>query len=99
MRQLLLAVPVLFAFGCLVGGEEFEPPVRVKADGAPVRAVSPGFAAPCLADLSGEGKLDLLFGQFHKGKIQVFKGLGGGKFAKGTWLQAGGQDVELPEVW
>ena len=26
-------------------------------------------------------------------------GPGGGKFATGTWLQAGGKDAEVPGVW
>ena len=81
------------------GGIEFAPPVRLTADGVPIRIESPGYAAPCLADLDGKGKLDLLVGQFRGGKIQVFKGLGGGKFAAGTWLQAEGKVAEVPGVW
>jgi hypothetical protein len=37
--------------------------------------------------------------QFHPPVRQVFKGLGGGKFAKGTWLQADGKAAEVPGVW
>jgi hypothetical protein len=81
------------------GPIEFAPPVRLKAGGAPIRVESPGYAAPCLADLDGKGKLDLLVGQFRGGKIQVFQGLGGGKFAAGTWLQAEGKVAEVPGVW
>jgi hypothetical protein len=73
--------------------------VRLKAGGVPIRVESPGYAAPCLADLDGKGKLDLLVGQFRQGKIQVFKGLGKGMFAKGTWLQADGNVAEVPGVW
>jgi FG-GAP-like repeat len=73
--------------------------VRLKAGGAAVRVEAPGYAAPCLADVDGDGKLDLLVGQFRQGKIQVFKGLGAGKFATGTWLQAEGKAAEVPGVW
>jgi hypothetical protein len=99
MKQRLLATLGLFCCSALCGAAEFAPPVRLKADGVPIRVESPGYAAPCLVDLDGHGKLDLLVGQFNKGKIQRFKGLGGGKFAKGSWLQAEGQVAEVPGVW
>src|SRR5262249_25082704 len=76
---------------CAVGvgsAQEFERPVRLIADGAPIRVESPGYAAPCYFDIDGDGKKDLLVGQFNQGKIKVHKNLGGGKFAAGTWLQA-----------
>jgi len=73
--------------------------VRLKAGGAPIRVEAPGYAAPCMADVDGDGKMDLLVGQYNLGKIQVFKGLGGGKFAAGTWLQAEGKAAEVPGIW
>jgi hypothetical protein len=101
MKQHLLATLGLFCCSALCGAGEprFHPPVRLKAGGVPIRVEAPGYAAPCLADLDGKGKMDLLVGQFNKGKIQVFKGLGAGKFAKGTWLQAEGTVAEVPGVW
>jgi hypothetical protein len=71
----------------------------MKADGVAVRVESPGYAAPCWADVDGDGKNDLLVGQFHQGKIRVFKNLGEGKFASGVWLKAEGQVAEVPGVW
>ena len=99
MKQQLLATLGLFCCSALCGAAEFAPPVRVKAGGVAIRVEAPGYAAPCLADLDGKGKMDLLVGQFNGGKIQVFKGLGGGKFATGTWLQAEGKVAEVPGVW
>jgi hypothetical protein len=64
-----------------------------------VRVESPGWAAPCWADIDGDGKKDLLVGQFSQGKINVYKNLGGGKLAPGAWLQADGIDAEIPGVW
>jgi hypothetical protein len=84
------------AFGAT---EEFQPPVRLEANGKPVRVESPGWAAPCLADLDGDGKKDLLVGQFNQGKIRVYKNLGEGKFAAGDWLKAEGKVAEVPGVW
>src|SRR5262249_17518245 len=99
MKQRLLAALGLLGCGAVCAAADFAPPVRLKADGVAVRVEAPGYAAPCLAAVDGDGKLDLLVGQFNKGKIQVFKGLGGGNFAKGTWLQAGGTAAEVPGVW
>src|SRR5262245_10894663 len=100
MKYRLMAPVGLFACAALCGAAEprFHPPVRLKAGGVPIRVEMPGYASPCLADLDGDGKMDLLVGQFKQGKIHIFKGLGGGKFAKGTWLQADGKAAEIPGV-
>ena len=65
----------------------------------PVRVESPGYAAPCWADFDGDGKKDLLVGQFNQGKICVYKNLGDSKLAAGQWLQAEGAVAEVPGVW
>jgi hypothetical protein len=83
----------------LAGGFEFERPVRLEAAGAPVRVESPGYAAPCRADLDGDGKTELLVGQFRDGKIRVFRDEGDGKLAAGAWLRAGGKVAVVPGVW
>jgi hypothetical protein len=98
MRPLLLST-LLVGCGLPVGAAEFEPPVRLKADGVPVGVESPGYAAPCWADIDGDGKKDLLVGQFRQGKIRVYKNLGDGKLAAGKWLQAAGEVAEVPGVW
>ena len=72
---------------------------KPSAQAVAIRVESPGYAAPCWADINGDGKMDLLVGQFNKGKIQLFKCLGEGKFAKGAWLQAEGKAAEVPGVW
>jgi hypothetical protein len=101
MRSRLLATLGVFCGAAWCGAAEpqFHPPVRLTAGGVPIRVESPGYAAPCLADVDGDGKLDLLVGQFNQGKIKFYKGLGGGKFAAGTWLQADGKAAEVPGVW
>ena len=78
---------------------EFQPPIRLMAGNEAVRVESPGWACPCWADLDGDGKKDLLVGQFSQGKIRFYKNLGGGKLAAGAWLKADGIDAEIPGVW
>src|SRR5262249_15812929 len=60
MKQHLLAALGLLGCSPLCSAVEFAPPVRLKADGVVIRVESPGYASPCLADIDGDGKLDLL---------------------------------------
>ncbi len=94
-------LPTLLVGGglAIAGSAEFHPPVRLQADGVPVRVESPGYAAPCWADIDGDGQKDLLVGQFSGGKIRVHKNLGDGKLAAARWLKADGATAEVPGVW
>ncbi len=78
---------------------EFEKPVRVKAGDTFISTEEPGYASPFLADVDGDGKKDLLVGQYNGGKIKVYPGNGHGEFAEGRWLKADGEVAEVPGVW
>jgi hypothetical protein len=99
MNRLLLSALLLSASTAFCSAASFETPVRLKAGDAAIRVESPGYAAPCWADLDGDGKKELLVGQFNQGKIRVFQHLGAQKFAPGAWLQAEGKVAEIPGVW
>jgi hypothetical protein len=103
MKRVLFSTLVLLCASAWCGAAEFQPPQLLKGGGQAVRVESPGYAAPCWADIDGDGKKDLLVGQFNQGKIKVYKNLGDGlgdaKLAAGTWLQAGGKVAEVPGVW
>lgn len=96
MLTTLLVAPLLGAFP---QGPQFEPPVRLKAGDDYVRVEKPGFAYPCWQDVDGDGKKDLVVGQFHKGKMKVYKNQGDGRLATGEWLMAEGAIAEVPDVW
>jgi hypothetical protein len=98
MTTTLLSAIVVTALG-VGSSDEFEPPKRLMADGVPVRVEEPGWACPCWADMDGDGKKDLVVGQFSSGKIRVYKNLGDGKLAAGDWLKADGALAEIPGVW
>ena len=98
MSRLLAGLLVLV--GVRVGDtSEFAAPVRFMAGGEVVRVESPGYAAPCWADVDGDGRKDLLVGQFRDGKIRVYRNLGDNQLAAGQWLEAGGKVAEIPGVW
>ena len=99
MRKPFGAVLGLLAASAVCAAADFAEPVMLKAGGKPIRVESPGYACPCWADIDGDGKPDLLVGQFRGGKIHVFKNLGDGKFAEGYWLQVDGKPAEVPGVW
>lgn len=99
MKQCLLFTMAMFLVAPMCPAAEFDSPVRLEGDGVAVRVESPGYAAPCWADIDGDGKKDLLVGQFREGKIHVFKNLGEGKLAAGTLLKAEGEVAEVPGVW
>jgi hypothetical protein len=98
---MMLTMFLMVAGSALASGPpvEFQPPVRLTSDGVPVRVEEPGWACPCWADIDGDGKKDLLVGQFNQGKIRVYKNLGDGKLASGEWLKADGAVAEIPGVW
>lgn len=56
MQRLLFSAILVFTGGGFCVAADFEPPVRLKAGDAAIRVESPGYAAPCWADLNGDGK-------------------------------------------
>jgi hypothetical protein len=97
MKQLLLSALLVGNCTAICCGADFYPPIRLKVGDAAIRVESPGYAAPCWADI--HGRKHLLVGQFNGGKIRVFEHLGAEKFAPGNWLQAEGSVAEVPGVW
>ena len=81
---------------------EFTTPVMLEAGGEPIKVEPPGYACPSWADWDGDGKKDLLVGQFAKGKIHFFKNeseTGLPKLRKGEMLMTGDKPAEVPGVW
>lgn len=97
MKSVMLSIVVVCA-AAVGDAAEFDKPIRLKGGGEYVRVESPGWAAPCVADINHDGTPDLLVGQFKKGKIRFYKGLGDMKFAAAEWLEAEGAVAEVPGV-
>ncbi len=78
---------------------DFDNPVQLKGGDEFIRVESPGYAAPSLADMNGDGRKDLIVGQFSGGKMKIYTGLGDGKFSEGEWLEVDGKPAVVPGVW
>lgn len=74
-------------------------PERLKAGDGYVQVEAPGWACPAWHDVDQDGRPDLVVGQFRDGKMRVYRNLGKGELAAGTWLEAGGKVAEVPGVW
>jgi hypothetical protein len=62
---------------------DLAPPVRVTAaDGKPIDVERSGHAAPAVGDFDGDGKPDLLVGQFSGGKMRIYRNVGTAKQPK-----------------
>lgn len=71
---------------------ELDAPFLVHAEGRPID-VEIGHAAPFVVDFDGDGRRDLLVGQFGGGKLRVYKNTGTNAepvFGEPTWFLAGG---------
>lgn len=99
MKPTLLCIGMTATLVSAQAGLQFEAPVRLKAAGAYVSVESPGYASPALFDLDGDGKKDLVVGQFAEGRMKVYCGKGHGRFGKGKWLEVGGEIAKVPGVW
>ena len=68
-------------------------------DGAAALDVEVGHAAPLVVDWDGDGKKDLLVGQFGEGKLRIYLNKGTDKeprFEGFKYLQVDGKDATVP---
>jgi hypothetical protein len=71
---------------------DLAPPVKVATtDGKPIDVERSGHSAPFVGDFDGDGKPDLLVGQFSGGKLRVYRNTGTAKepkFGNFEWFRA-----------
>jgi hypothetical protein len=96
----LLPVALLVALAGLSRAEEavLAPPVRLDAADGPID-VEGGHAAPLVCDWDGDGRADLLVGQFTFGRLLIFRNegkAGAPRLAAPTVFLAAGAEGTVP---
>jgi hypothetical protein len=89
---------ISLVLGLFLAGQELEEPKLVMDGDQPIN-VEVGHAAPYVYDIDGDGKKDLIVGQFGGGKVRVYLNKGTKsepRFQGFTYLQAGGGDATVP---
>jgi hypothetical protein len=98
MTSKLSALFALFAVVACAQTPMFDAPVAIEANGSPINVGYGGNASPFVVDWNGDGKQDLLVGQFDGGKVRFYANIGEDSapvFGDFVYLQADGSDISL----
>lgn len=94
-----LAAIALAATAWAGGGSLRLGPPEKALDGKEPIDVEVGHATPNLVDWDGDGKRDLLLGQFGGGRLRYYRNVGADgapRFEGFAYVQAGGKDATVP---
>jgi len=89
---------LLLAGTARAAGDGLAPPVRLLSGGNPID-VEIGHAAPYLHDFDGDGRRDLLVGQFGSGKLRIYRNVGTDRqpaYDGFVYFKAGGTEATVP---
>lgn len=96
LRSMLVTWVLVTALAA--GDDPLLAPEKVHAGGKPID-VSTGHATPYVIDWNGDGKKDLLVGQFDGGKLRIYLNEGTNaapEFGEFAFLQSNGADASVP---
>jgi hypothetical protein len=92
---------ILFTLFVLISYAEtplFDDPVYIEANGTPINVGYGGNASPFIIDWDGDGKQDLLLGQFNQGRVRFYTNIGTSynpTFGDFIYLQADGTPISV----
>jgi hypothetical protein len=98
MNVKLSALLALLAIVAFAQTPVFDAPVALEANGGPINVGTGGNASPFVVDWNGDGKQDLLLGQYDGGKVRFYANIGEDSapvFGDFEYLQADGSDISL----
>jgi hypothetical protein len=98
MNMKLSVLLALLAAAVFAQTPVFDAPVALEANGTPINVGTGGNASPFMVDWNGDGKQDLLLGQYLSGKVRFYENIGEDTapvFGDFVYLQADGVDISL----
>lgn len=98
MNPIPAAVLLAAAAAAAGAADDLAPPVRLEAGGKPIDTEI-GHAAPLVVDWNGDGKRDLLVGQFGGGRLWIFRNTGEDgdpRLAAGFLFKEGAEEATVP---
>jgi hypothetical protein len=103
MNSRILTLSLLSAAAACAGdlapGDALAAPVRIEAGGAPISLnTASGHAGPLVVDWDGDGRRDLLVGQFGPGQLRIYRNSADGAPVLGApeWFQVDGKPGSVP---
>jgi hypothetical protein len=87
--SLLLSLALVGPVAAQDRAPDLAAPIALQAGGVEID-VDGGHAAPFVHDVDGDGKRDLLVGQFDDGALRLYRSEGDGRLAASTWMQVAG---------
>lgn len=84
--------------GLLPGADELLAPFAVEAGGAVLDAPG-GNSAPCVHDLDGDGRFDLVVGEYEDGAMRLYRNVGAPgqpRFEAGVRLKHAAGELKVP---
>ena len=98
MLKKVLILVISTAFVMFAQTPVFDPPVYVQANGVNINVGYGGNASPFVVDWDGDGKQDLLLGQFDMGRVRFYTNIGTNynpTFGDFVYLQASGSYISV----